>query len=89
MPEKKSQQPIFIVRASCMYFLMQENEKRCDMRLLADGCLFGDFVRRLDPKDPGADRSRVVGPGSRAIADTFVVATCGRALVHRDLVGVR
>ena len=69
---------------------MQENETRYDMRLLADGCLFGeDFVRRLDPKDPGADRSRVVGPGSRAIADTSVVATCGRALVHRDLVGVR
>ena len=34
------------------------------------------FVRRLDPKDPGADRGRAVGPRSRAIADTFVVATC-------------
>jgi hypothetical protein len=65
---------------------MQENEKRHDMPLLADGCLFEDFVRRLDPKDPGADRRRAVGPGSRAIAEviagTFVVATCGRALVH-------
>ena len=55
---------------------MQENEKQHAMRLLAGGCLFEDFVRRLDPKGPGADRSRVVGPGSRAIADTFVVATC-------------
>ena len=34
------------------------------------------FVRRLDPKDRGADRGRAVGPRSRAIADTFVVATC-------------
>ena len=74
---------------------MQENEKRYDMRLLAGGCLFEDFVRRLDPKDPGADRGRAVGPRSRAIADTFVVATCaafvgvGRALVSRDLVGAR
>ena len=33
-------------------------------------------MRRLDPKDPGADRGRAVGPRSRAIADTFVVATC-------------
>jgi hypothetical protein len=72
-----------------MYVSMQEKEKWYDMRLLAGGYLFEDFVRRLDPKDPGADRSRVVGPGSRATADTFVVATCGRALVHRDLVGVR
>ena len=46
------------------------------MRLFADGCLFADLRERLDPKDPGADRSRAVGPQSRAIADTFVVATC-------------
>ena len=55
MPEKKGQQPIFIVR-TCMYFSMQENEKRHDMRFLADGCLFEDFVRPLDPKDPDGDR---------------------------------
>ena len=59
------------------------------MPLLAGGCLFEGFVRRLDPEDPGADRRRAVGPVSRAIADTFVVATCGRALVDRDLVGAR
>ena len=89
MPEKKGQQPILIVRTTCMYFSTQENEKRHDMRLLAGGCMFENFVRRLDPKDPGADRGRAVGPGSRAIAGMFVVATCGRALVDRDLVGVR
>ena len=89
MPEKKSQQPIFIV-PTCMYFFnARRRKKRHDMRLLADGCLFEDFVRQLDPNDPGADRSRVVGSGSRAIAGTFVVATYGRALVHRDLVGMR
>ena len=86
MPEKKGQQPIFIVR-TYMYFSMQENKKRHDMRLLADGCLIVEVVRPLDPKDPDGDRGRAVCPGSRAIADTFVVATCGRALVDRDLVG--
>ena len=34
------------------------------------------FVRRLDPKDPRADRGRAVGRRSRAIAGTFVAATC-------------
>ena len=33
-------------------------------------------MRRLDPKGPGVDRGRAVGPRSRAIAGTFVVATC-------------
>ena len=66
---------------------MQENKKRHGMRLLADGCLFVEFVRPLDPKDPYGDRGRAVCLGSRAIADTFVVATCGRAFVDRDLVG--
>ena len=37
MPEKKGQQAIFIVR-TYMYFSMQENKKRHDTRLLADGC---------------------------------------------------
>ena len=36
MPEKKGQQAIFIVR-TYMYFSMQENKKRHDTRLLADG----------------------------------------------------
>ena len=44
------------VHHACI-FSMQENKKRHDMRLLVGGCLFEDFVRRLDPKYPGADRS--------------------------------
>ena len=89
MPEKKGQQAIFIVR-TYMYFSMQENKKRHDMRLLADGCTSVCRTREAsDPKDPDGDRGRAVCPGSRAIADTFVVATCGRALVDRDLVGAR
>ena len=43
--------------------------------MLTDVCL-KIFVRRLDPKDPGADCGRAVSPRSRAIADTFDVATC-------------
>ena len=50
------------------------------MRLFADGCLFEDFVGRLDPKDPGADRGRAVSPRSRAIVVTFDVATCAAFL---------
>ena len=39
-----------------------------------------------DPLDCGSERGRAVGPRSRAIADTFVVATCAnRAHVRHHL----
>ena len=76
----------FFFYLSCVHVFFQCKKMRngmTAMRLFADGCLFEDpgaFVRRLDPKDPGADRGRAVSPRSRAIVVTFDVATCAAFL---------
>ena len=89
MPGKKGQQTIFIVR-TYMYFSMQENKKRHDRHATFGWRMSACRIREaLDPKDPDGDRGRAVCPGSQAIADTFVVATWGRALVDRGIVGAR
>ena len=60
-----------------MHFLMQENEKRHDSRATFDWRMsVADLREAIGSKDPGADRGRAVGQRSRAIAGTFVVATC-------------
>ena len=79
------ERPFFLLSIvrTCIFLMQKMRNCMTAVRLFADGCLdvcLQIFVRRLDPKDPGADRGRAVSPRSRAIVVTFDVATCAAFL---------